>query len=86
MSFAHNPYYAAFNMQQMPYSMPIWNNLYVQPMPYHVTNNVSDESMTNPVFQSLTPKKKVDIKSPKSSGGKSEKSRKKANKAGPKET
>lgn len=32
MPFATNPYFA-FNMPQVPYSMPYWNNLYAPPMP-----------------------------------------------------
>ena len=49
-------------------------------------NNVLVESVINPMFQLSTPNLKVDSQSPKSSGGESVKSRKKANKAGPKET
>ena len=57
-----------------------------QSMPYHVSNNVQNESVTNPIFHYSSPKTKVDLQSPTSSGGESMKSRKKANKAGPKET
>ena len=60
--------------------------MFAQSMPYHVASNVQNESVTNPAFQYSTPKKKVDPKSPKSSGGDFKISRKKANKAGPKET
>ena len=86
MPFVNNPYYSAFSMPQMPYSMPIWNNMFAQSMPYHASSNVPVESMINPMFQHSTPKIKVDSQSPKSSGGESVKSKKKANKAGPKET
>ena len=83
MPFVNNPYYAAFNMPQMPYSMPIWNNMFAQSMPYHVPNNVSNESLTDPIFQYSTPKIMVDLQSPKSSGGESVKSRKKVTRLDP---
>ena len=70
----------------MPYNMPIWNNMFAQSMPYHVSNNVQNKSVTNPTFHHSTPKIKTDLQSSTSSGGETVKSRKKANKAGPKET
>ena len=60
--------------------------MFAQSMPYHAPNNVPVESVINPMFQLSTPNLKVDSQSPKTSGGESVKSRKKANKAGPKET
>ena len=60
--------------------------MFASPMPYHVPLNVPNESVINPMFQLLTPNLKVDSHSPKTSGGEFVKSRKKANKAGPKET
>ena len=86
MPFVNNPYYAAFNLHQMPYNMPIWNNMFAQSMSYNAQPNVQNDSVTNPIFQHSTPMVKADKQSPKSSGEGSVKSRKKANKAGPKET
>ena len=60
--------------------------MFAQSMPYHAPNNVPKESVIYPMFQLSTPNLKVDSQSPKTSGGESVKSRKKANKAGPKET
>ncbi|MDV3180596.1 MAG: hypothetical protein Q8829_02870, partial [Candidatus Phytoplasma australasiaticum] len=34
MPFAPNPYYAAFSMPQMPFSMPYWNNMFANSMPF----------------------------------------------------
>ena len=86
MPFVNNPYYAAFSMPQMPYNMPMWNNMFAQSMPYHAQTNVPNNSVTNSTFQHSAPMIKVDLQSPKSSGEGSVKSRKKANKTGPKET
>ena len=36
MPFAPNPYYAAFSMPQMPFSMPYWNNMFTNSMPFPV--------------------------------------------------
>ena len=57
--FVNNPYYDAFSMPQMPYSMHVWNNMFAQSMPYHAPSNVPVESVTNPMFQHSTPKIKV---------------------------
>ena len=58
--------------------------MFAQSLPYHVPNNVSNESVSNPTFQYSIPNMKVDSQSPTSSGGEFKKSKKKANKAGPK--
>ena len=71
MPFVNNPCYSAFSMPQMPYSMPVWYNMFAQSMPYHAPSNVPVESMINLMFQHSTPKIKVDLQSPKSSGGES---------------
>ncbi|KAL8098464.1 hypothetical protein AgCh_031284 [Apium graveolens] len=86
MPYINNPYFTAFSMPQMPYNMPIWNNMFAQPMPYQIQSNVLNDSVTNPTLQPTTSKTKVDPKLPKSKDAGGMKSRKKTNKAGPKET
>ena len=86
MPFAQNPYYAAFNMPHMPYSMPYWNNMCASPMSYNVNANVPIVSTNESVTSCQTPMAKVDSQSPQSSGGKTKKSKKKVDKTGPKET
>lgn len=86
MPFAQNPYYAAFNMPHMPYSMPYWNNMCASPMSYNVNANVPIVSTNESVTSCQTPMAKVESQSPQSSGGKTKKSKKKVDKTGPKET
>ena len=86
MPYVNNPYFAAFSMPHMPYNMPMWNNLFAKSMPYPFQSNVLSDSVTNPMLQSSTSETKVDLKLPKSKGAEKVKSRKKTNKAGPKET
>ena len=83
MPFAPNPYYAAYNMPQIPFSMPYWNNMFAQSMPYQ--SNVLNDSVTNPTLQPTISEIKDDSKLPKSKDVGGMKSRKKTNKAGPKE-
>ncbi|KAL8110738.1 hypothetical protein AgCh_026466 [Apium graveolens] len=80
----HNNY-TRDNMPQMPYNMPIWNNMLAQSMPYQIPNVLND-SVTNPTPQPTTFKIKVDSKLPKSKDAGGMKSGRKANKNGPKET
>jgi len=86
MPYINNPYFTAFSMPQMPYNMPMWNNMFAQPMPYQIQSNVLNDSVTNPTLQPTTSETKVDPKLPKSKDAGGMKSRKKTNKAGPKET
>ncbi|KAL8097255.1 hypothetical protein AgCh_030400 [Apium graveolens] len=84
MPYFNNPYFTAFSMPHIPYNMPMWNNMFAQSMPY--PSNVLNDSMTNPTLQPTTSEIKVDSKLPKSKDAGGMKSRKKTNKAGPKET
>ena len=59
--------------------------MYAQSMPNN-SINVMDNVVTNPTPQPTTSKTKVDSNSPKSKDAGGMKSRKKTNKAGPKET
>ncbi|KAL8134396.1 hypothetical protein AgCh_009430 [Apium graveolens] len=86
MPYINNPYFTAFSMPQMPYSMPMWNNMLAQHMPYQIQSNVLNDSVTNPTLQPTTSETKVDPKLPKSKDAGGMKSRKKTNKGGPKET
>jgi len=86
MPYINNPYFTAFSMPQMPYNMPMWNNMFAQSMPYQIQSNVLNDSVTNPTLQPTTSETKVDPKLPKSKDAGGMKSRKKTNKAGPKET
>ncbi|KAL8090553.1 hypothetical protein AgCh_039850 [Apium graveolens] len=85
MPYFNNPYLAAFSMPQMPYNMPMWNNMFAQSMSYQIPNVLND-SLTNPTPQPTTSKINVDSKLPKSKDAGGMKSRRKANKNGPKET
>ena len=60
--------------------------MFAQSMPYPFQSNVLSDSVTNPMLQSSTSEIKDDLKLPKSKGAENVKSRKKTNKAGPKET
>ncbi|KAL8155757.1 hypothetical protein AgCh_000968 [Apium graveolens] len=86
MPFEQNPYYATFNMPQMPFSMSYWNNMFAHNMPFHVNQPVHDNSAIMNGFHSPTLMTKVESQSPKTSEKKPRKSKKKANKDGAKET
>ena len=45
MPFAPNPYYTAYSMPQMPFSMPYWNNMFTPSMPFPVSHNMHDNSV-----------------------------------------
>ena len=86
MPFAPNPYYAAFSMPQMPFSMPYWNNMFINSMPFPVNQNMHDNSAVMNGFKGPTQMTKDESDIPKSNEIKPKKQKKKANKAGPKET
>ncbi|KAL8121230.1 hypothetical protein AgCh_018101 [Apium graveolens] len=86
MPFAPNPYYAAFSMPQMPFSMPYWNNMFTNSMPFPVNQNVHDNSVVMNGFKGSTQMTTDESDIPKSNEIKPKKQKKKANKAGPKET
>ena len=54
MPFAPNPYYAAFSMPQMPFSMPYWNNMFANNMPFLVNQKVHDNSVLMTGFKGPT--------------------------------
>ena len=86
MPFAPNPYYATFSMPQMPFIMPYWNNMFANNMPFPVNQNVHDNSILMTGFKGPTQMTKDESEIPKSNEIKPKKPKKKANKAGPKET
>ena len=86
MPFAPNPYYAAYNMPQMPFSMPYWNNMFTPSMPFPVSHNMHDNSVAFSGFKGTTQLTKEESEIPKSNEIRPKKHKKKANKAGPKET
>ena len=86
MPFAPNPYYAAFSMPQMPFSIPYWNNMFANSMPFPVNQNVHDNSASIYGFKGPTQMTKDEYEIPKSNEVKPKKPKKKANKVGPKET
>ncbi|KAL8116897.1 hypothetical protein AgCh_023177 [Apium graveolens] len=62
MPYVNNPYFTAFSMPQMPYNMPMWNNMFAESMPYQIQSNVLNDSVTNPTLQQTTSETKVDPK------------------------
>ena len=86
MPFAPNSYYAAFSMPQMSFSMPYWNNMFTNSMPFPVNHNMHDNSVAMNGFKGPTQMTKDESDIPKSNEIKPKKQKKKANKAGPKET
>ena len=86
MPFAPNPYYDVFNMPQMPFSMPYWNNMFANSMLFPVNQNVHDNSVLMNGFKGPNQIIKDESDIPKSNEIKPKKQKKKANKAGPKET
>ncbi|KAL8103990.1 hypothetical protein AgCh_028276 [Apium graveolens] len=65
MPFAPNPYYAAYSMPQMPFSMPYWNNMFTPNMPFHVSHNMHDNSVALNGFKGPTPMTKEESEIPK---------------------
>ena len=86
MPLAPNPYYAAFSMPQMPFSMPYWDSIFASNMPFPVNQNVHDNSVLMNGFKGPTQMTKDESDIPKSNEIKPKKEKKKANKTGPKET
>ncbi|KAL8114230.1 hypothetical protein AgCh_021184 [Apium graveolens] len=86
MPFAPNSYYATFSMPQMPFSMLYWNNMLTNNMPFPVNQSVHDNSILMTGFKDPTQMTKDESDIPKSNEIKPKKPKKKANKAGPKET
>ncbi|KAL8098471.1 hypothetical protein AgCh_031291 [Apium graveolens] len=86
MPFAPNPYYAAYNMPQMPFSMPYWNNMFAPSMPFPVSHNMHNNYVASSGFKGPTQMTKEESEIPKSNELRPKKQKKKANKAGPKET
>ncbi|KAL8119602.1 hypothetical protein AgCh_016923 [Apium graveolens] len=69
MPFAPNPYYAIFSMPQMPFSIPYWNNMFANSMPFHVNQNVHDNSVSMTGFKGPTQMTKDESEIPKSNKG-----------------
>ena len=86
MPFAPNPYYAAYSMPQMPFNMLYWNNMFTHSMPFPVSHNMHDNSVAMNGFKGPTQMTKNESEIPKSNEIRPKKQKKKANKAGPKET
>ncbi|KAL8099891.1 hypothetical protein AgCh_032226 [Apium graveolens] len=86
MPFAPNPYYAAFSMPQIPFSMPYLNNMFTNSMPFPDNRNVHDNSIIMNGFKGSTQMTKDESDIPKSNEIKPKKQKKKAIKAGPKDT
>ncbi|KAL8089122.1 hypothetical protein AgCh_038775 [Apium graveolens] len=86
MPFIPNPYYDAYSMPQMPLSMPYWNNMFTPSMPFSVNHNMHDNSVTMNDFKGPIQMTKDESKIPESNEIRPKKQKKKANKAGPKET
>ncbi|KAL8105024.1 hypothetical protein AgCh_028986 [Apium graveolens] len=86
MSFAPNPYYAAYNMPQMSFSMSYWNNMFAPSMPFPVSHNMHNNFVASSGFKGPTQMTKEESEIPKSNELRPKKQKKKANKAEPKET
>ena len=66
--------------------MPYWNNIFAHSMPFPVNQNVHVNSASMNGFKGPTQVTKDEFEIPKSNEVKPKKPKKKANKAGPKET